>query len=915
VLPALIAFAGGDLLLQLCPVLPPRWGLASFGAASALAATLAMVLRPGWRRSVAASVAALLLGFSLAGVRAQVRLADGIAAADEGRDQRLRGVVATLPSVLPGLTRFVFEVERQDLAPNVPGRISLGWYRQDAPVEPAQRWEFTVRLRQPQSVANPAGFDGEAWMFAEGVRAVGYVRDGRNDEPPRLLDARVASFDANVDRARASLRGRLQDYLRGSRYGAVIVALVMGDQGPIGEADWTLFNRTGISHLVSISGLHITMIAAMFALAAGALWRRSARLLRVAPLAVVRAASGILGGLAYCLLAGWGVPAQRTLLMLAVVATAHGARVRIPAATVLALAAALVCLWDPWAPLAAGFWLSFGAVACIFLAAAGREGAPAGRAQALREAVRLQGAITIGQVPLTVAIFGQVSLVAPLANAVAIPLVSYLVTPFALAGAAVCALAPGMARTPGAAIDPVGSRAAVDAADAVAAAVAAAIAAAADAAARALLLSAERLFGALAWFLGWLASLPGASLALPLPSTLAVLVAVAGVAWFLHFPAMPLRALGLTWMLPVLLWPAARPPPGQTWVTALDVGQGMAVLVEAGGKRLLFDSGPRFSPDADAGSRVVVPYLRSRGIDALDLVVISHPDIDHAGGAAAVFASMRVGGLLSSVAPGHPLLAGAPPPLRCEAGQVLRLGALWLEVLSPPAALYAQPRASTNARSCVVLARYQGTGVLLTGDVPAREERAIVRASPPERALPSGVDLLLAPHHGSHTSSSAEFLDWAAPRYASVQVGYRSRFGHPHQDVLDRYSARGVCVIRSDASGAAQWRFGARGAVQVERWRLDHPRYWTHRMPEAGSGGDGRCDAPTALPSRRRRSTRRRAPVRPHPSKGRARARPAAPASRTRARAASPPGGRRAPRPGPSRRAARARRSAFARAA
>jgi competence protein ComEC len=809
VFPALIGFASGDVLLQLCTALPTRSALVALAFALAACAAVGLRARGTRNRALAVFLAALLAGFGSTALRAHARMADELARADEGVDLQVRGVVASLPSVLPGLTRFLFEVEREPGAlPHVPQRLSLGWYRQDAPVLPAQRWEFTVRMRRPQATANPAGFDAEGWMFSEGVRAVGYVRDGPGDPPPTLLAAQAGNFDARVDRARAALRTRLQDLLQGSRHGAVIVALVMGDQGPIGEADWSLFNRTGISHLVSISGLHITMIAAMVALAVGSLWRRSARLLRLATLPVVRAAAGILGGLAYCLLAGWGVPAQRTLLMLAVVALAHCARVRMPARCVLAAAAALVCLWDPWAPLAAGFWLSFGAVACIFLASAGLEGAPRGKAAMAREAVRLQAAITVGQVPLTVAIFGQVSLVAPIANAVAIPLVSYVVTPLALAGAALASAVPP-----------------------------------ADPLARALLQAAERVFAALAWFLGLLASQSWSSLALPLPSMAAILAASAGVAWLLHQPLWPLRAMGAAWMLPMVLWPAPRPPPGELWVTALDVGQGMAVVVEGGGKRILFDAGPRFSPEADAGSRVVVPWLHARGIARLDLVVISHPDLDHAGGAASVFASTRVARLLTSVPARNPLLAGGPPPERCEAGQRIALGALQLEVLSPPAALYDAPRASTNSRSCVVRATLGTRSVLLTGDVPAREERILVQGF---EARP--VDLLLAPHHGSHTSSSAELLDWASPRYASVQVGYRSRFGHPHADVLARYSARGVCVIRSDASGAAQWRLAATGETQIERWRVEHARYWTQRMPEAGSGGGGRCDAPRAAP-------------------------------------------------------------------
>jgi len=554
-----------SLLLALAALLT-RAGLrshadhASAEARADIPAPTGGAVRPG---ALALLLAALLCGFCSAGLRASLRLADALDFADEGRSFAVQGVVASLPQRVDGGLRFVFDLDPACAPAGVPRRIALGWYSARIPgpgsaaatvlpppeidLLPAQRWAFTVRLHRPHASLNPGGFDAEAWMLEQGVRAVGTVRTGRDSPAPVRLQDWVWAFNPLVDRARANLRGQLAAVLEGRPYGSVIIALVMGDQGGLSEDDWALFNRTGISHLVSISGLHITMIAALVAVCSAALWRRSAVLLRCASLPTVRAVAAIAGGFAYCLLAGWGVPAQRTLLMLAVVAVAQCGRLRLAPSTILAAAAALVCLWDPWAVLAAGFWLSFGAVACIFLASSGRLRPPPGWRNGLREALRLQGAITLGQVPLTLAIFGQVSLVAPLANAVAIPLVSYAVAPLALLGAAALSC---------------GAWAAVVAAP--------------------LLQAAAALFGLLAQLLQWLLQPAWASFMVPVPPPLALGVAALGCAWLLAPAGWPLRAAGLCLFAPLFLWPVPRPGPGELWLTALDVGQGMAGSRNAG---------------------------------------------------------------------------------------------------------------------------------------------------------------------------------------------------------------------------------------------------------------------------------------------------------------------------------------------
>jgi competence protein ComEC len=788
----LTAFVLGIFALQLQAALPSTAVLLALGAAAVVAIAAATRIRNLTAAVALLALAAALTGFTYAAWRADWRLADQLAPADEGRDIRLVGLIDSLPAQLQRGTRFEFAVERV-LAPgdvHVPARIALAWYGAEAAVRPGQRWEFSVRLRRPHGGVNPGGFDLEAWLLERNLHATGYVRTGRVDEAPRLLDPMVWTPSTAVDRARDALRERLQAQLAGQRYGGVLVALVLGDQRAITEADWLLFNRTGISHLVSISGLHITMIAGLAAWLVAGLWRRSRRALAWAPAQSAAAVAAMLAALAYCLLAGWGVPAQRTFFMLGTVALALVMRRGSGMFTTLALAAAVVCALDPWAAIAPGFWLSFGAVAAIFWIGAGRLSGDeaSGWRQRLRIAGHVQLAVTLMLVPLTLVLFRQVSLVSPLANVVAIPLVSFVVTPLALVGALFAALPA-----------PLGSLAVP------------------------FLAVAAWVFDLLAAGLVWLAQWNWAAIALPAPPWWALPLALAGVLWMLAPAGWPLRWVGAVWLLPLLTWPPQRPAADELWVTALDVGQGMALLVETRDAVLLYDPGPRYSPDADAGSRVVLPYLRWRGIGALDVLVISHLDSDHAGGAGSVLGSLPVRRVLTSIPAGHAALAGAAAE-RCEAGQSFALGGAQVRVLHPPAEAY-ERKLPTNAVSCVVEVRLGGQRVLLTGDIPARQEAELLRREADLRAR-----LAVAPHHGSRHSSSIEWVAAVAPEWVVVQAGYRNRFGHPDPGVVARWKAQGAKLVRTDYNGAVQWRLHASGAAQVESWRLDHRRYW-HNQP------------------------------------------------------------------------------------
>lgn len=787
------AWVAGVALVSSLQDLPPALVWAGLAAAALVTAAWAWSCRGSRTAQALVCLAAFVAGLAWAGWRAELRLADRLPVSDEARDLRVVGVITGLPDRSELAWRFRFEIESvAGLAPDwAPGSVWLAWY--DAPVEPrpGERWEWTIRLKRPHGSLNPGGFDFEAWMLERDLIATGYVRP---DPPPRRLAEFVPSIGNAIELARDRLRASLLVRSQGLRWGGVLCALVLGDQRAIGNADWSLFNRTGISHLVAISGLHITMLAGLVAALTAGLWRRSRHLLSRAPAQSAAALAAVASAGAYALLAGWAVPAQRTFFMLAVVALAFVLRARPSAMTSLAAAAAVVCALDPWAISAPGFWLSFGAVAAIFWVESGRRREAAGNALArlrlaLATGVRVQVAVSLVLTPLTAWLFHQVSLVSPLANALAIPLVSWVVTPLALLAAASLALPGPLANVSGL-----------------------------------LLWAANSIFAALVQWLEWLAAWPWASVATATPPWPLLVLALAGAAWLLAPAGWPWRWAGATWMASMFLWPAPRPVAGQWWVSAVDIGQGAAVLIEAPGAVWLYDAGPRHGRDSDAGERILLPLLRAKGITRLDGLIVSHLDSDHSGGAASILRALPVDRVLSSIPAGSEALAGRSEVDACKAGQTWRAGGLEFEMLHPLPEHYAQRR-STNALSCVLRVSGPGARLLLSGDLPAADERQLAERSSVVASL------VLAPHHGSRHSSDPAFVAATEARTLIVQAGYRNRYGHPAPEVLARWRAAGVSVERNDESGSLIWHIDTRGA-RLSRWREVARRYW-HDVPRS----------------------------------------------------------------------------------
>lgn len=702
-------------------------------------------------------------GLLRGGVAVDQARADRLPPVLEGRAMALAGRVAEFPLARDGQQVLVLADVVGRGAARPPPRVRLGWAGVAPP--PLGAWcELRVRLVAPRGLANPGGHDAEREAAARGLGARGRVigHPGNLCEPA----ARAPALAALRQAVASAIAGASAPWLAAD--GAVVRAITVDDRSGLDRTQWQLMQDTGTGHLISISGLHVTLVALGAAALVRAVvslagWRRQRR-------SAVRAGAvaALLAATAYAALAGFGVPAQRALLMVAVavVAVLGGRRVLGWDNWWLALVA--VATLDPPGLLAGGTWLSFGAVAVLIAQAA----APPRRG--LLGVLHGHAVLSLALAPLGLALFGSVAPAAVLANAVAIPWSSVLVVPMALLGVVLLPLADGVA------------------------------ALCFDVAAR--------LWHLLWQFLVPLADILPAQLLPGLLDAPRLLFACAGLALLALPAALPGR--GLAVLLMVAAWLPRQPAlgHGEFRLHLFDVGQGLAALVETRSHRVLVDTGPRWWPgDGDAGASVVVPALAALGVSNLDVLLLSHADLDHAGGLASVLAVHRPGLLLGVADLDTP---GAVP---CRAPRQWRRDGVQFEILAPRAG----DGGDRNDRSCVLAVRGAHGRLLLPGDIERGAEARLVARHGRDLAA----DVLVAPHHGSRTSSSAAFLAAVAPRVVLVPAGWGNRYGFPHGEVLGRYVARGSRVFESGRHGAITVLFRAAGP-RVEIMRSGRLGFW-----------------------------------------------------------------------------------------
>jgi competence protein ComEC len=757
----MVRFATGMLL----GVLPIAWiaALPGWWWVPTLALTAFALLAA--RRWLA--VAGALAGLALSLGAAHDRLARALDPGVEGADIRITGTVTGIPSERGRRTRFRLAVEtaeRGGRPVTIPQRIRLNWYGAERPtIEPGMRWRLTARLERPRGFANPGTFDYALWLFRERIGATGYVRDSGS---ARRLNA---ASGISVAAWRAGLRERLQPLMPEGTGGGILMALALGHREGIGPAEWDVLRATGTTHLVAISGLHIGIVALLGFQCGRLVWRIAGPLRRGLPRPIVQAWIGLAAATVYAALAGFALPTVRALLMLSVALATIVLRRRARPLEGLATAAVAVLAVDPLAPLGASFWLSFGAVAAILYLVTGRV-APVGRAQRW---LGLQLGITVALTPLLLGFFGQASLIAPLANLVAIPWISVIVVPVTLAGTALAAVWPDGAQH--------------------------------------LFALADHAFQPLWTLLRSGAGLPlaewhGARPALPL-----LVLAIVGAALLIAPRGAPARGAGALAVLPALLWQPDPPVEGGMHLHLLDVGQGLAAIVQTREHTLVYDTGARFSARFDAGSAVVVPFLRARGVRRIDGLVLSHLDNDHAGGRDAVFTDMTPATVWTS-AP-HELARDAR---FCGRGRGWTWDGVSFRFLHPGP----DDALTGNDGSCVLRIDAPGGSVLLPGDIEAAAEwRLLARRS----ALDA--DVVVAPHHGSLTSSTPEFVRAVDPDHVLYAVGYRNRWDFPRPEVVARWAP--ATGLGTDCGGAIRVSIHPEtGVSEPLGWREQAPRIW-----------------------------------------------------------------------------------------
>lgn len=757
-----IAFVAGVIALYQLPALP---GVSVLLLCCLL--PLPLLLIPSARRLVLPGLL-FFFGFSFAAIDAANRLEPRLAAGLEGVPVRAVGVIDSLPKREGRILRFELQVlhaETLDGDPiTLPQRLRLSWYN-DYPeqMRTGQQWQLRVKLKRPWAMRNAGGFDYEQWLFQQGIGATGYVRaQGEN----RLLQEKVAGHA--LDRMRQHLQQAIAAALGEHPLRGVITALAVGERSAINDYQWEVLLATGTNHLVAISGLHVGLVAGLVYMLFGRLWRLCPGCCLRLPAPRAASLLALLAALAYAALAGFAIPTQRALAMLAVVLGAVWLQRPLQRGRVLLLALWAVLLLDPSSVLAPGFWLSFAAVACILYAMGGRL-----QANGLWwRWGRVQFVVALGLMPLLLIFFQQGSLSSPLANLLAVPWVSLLVVPLTLLGVALwwwpaaSELLWGLAAA-----------------------------------------SLQWLWPLLQWLAEALAPLPAA------PPWWCLLPALAGILWLLAPRGWPLRAAGVVLLLPLLLWRPAAPAYGEARFTLLDVGQGLSAVVQTRHHLLVFDTGPRYPSGFNTADAVVVPFLRSQGIAHIDLLLVSHSGNDHAGGVAALASQLPIRQVMSS---GEVVAEGVRTTV-CRRGDSWEWDGVRFRILHPSAGAH---RGDQNDHSCVLRVDAADDSLLITGDIEAPAERALLASDEPLAA-----NILIAPHHGSKTSSTATFVEAVAPRYVLFPVGYRNRYGFPHASVVKRYQDAGATLLRTDASGALSTVLGS-GELRFSRYREQQRRLW-----------------------------------------------------------------------------------------
>ena len=749
-----VAMLVGALAVQCLSTLPSR----SIDVLIAIAGLL-LCLRRRWRL-----LGICILAIAWTAWRADSALSQRLPHDLENDEIVVTGTVHDLPQVRDDATRFEFVVDSAsyDAKPiALSGLIRLGWYETPSGISPCERWRLHVKLKRPRGDINPGGFDAERYALEHGIVATGTVRDSADNSK---LDGGMC-----IDAFRARIVETISKALDGHVSADLLPALAFGDQHAMSPEEWSIARATGIPHLIAISGLHIALFASFGVGLMRLLWKCLPTLTLRWPAPLMEAVASLVFAVAYAVIAGFGLPTRRALVMIAAMLVANLARRAHAPTHGLALAVVVLLIADPLCVLSAGFWLSFVGVGWLMLCLQGP------RRHHWRDMLRSQGIASIGLLPLGIWFFGQSSLIAPLANLIAVPVICFFVLPLGTLGALIATFWPTVGVP--------------------------------------LLTAAAFVLDGLWSLLETMSHMPGALWYFAEPTLPAFALAIAGSFWLLQPRGVPARAIGALLFLPLLT--PIRPPlaVGAFDVYFLDVGQGLAMIVRTSGHALVYDTGPRYPSGFDLGEAAVVPALHALGSERLDRLIVSHGDSDHAGGASSVAQAFTP----EVTESGEPERLKIPAS-QCTAGEQWTWDGVSFRIVSPKPPFDAHG----NDRCCVLDIRADDDELLLPGDITSAIEDDVVAAlAPVAKHL-----VLQSPHHGSKTSSSENFLDALHPQLSIFSTGYLNRFHHPNADIVARYDAKHLPTLDTATTGFIHVVFDTTGAHLVERGRLDRHPYW-----------------------------------------------------------------------------------------
>ncbi len=748
---SVLAFVCGILVLQQCAELPNTYWLAGL-----FFLFVTCLFLKCWRLMF------FTIGMLWASYYASLQLNNILPDRLQGRTLHVEGKIIGLPQYDDRRIRFNFAVTKSEYP--LPAKIRLSWYNNEQVIKSGQLWRMTLKLKKPHGRLNPGGFDYQRWLFMHNIGATGYVKNPA--EASLLQDARPWQ---SIDSMRQLVNDEISRLLDDDEMAGLIKALTIGVKNEITESQWQLFRNTGTIHLLAISGLHIGLISA---LSYFLMQKLAVQLLLDSPqkwAAIIT----LLLALFYSALAGFSLPTQRSLIMLTVAMLAMALQRNTSLFSILALAMFAVLIIDPLAVLSAGFWLSFLAVSLIVYCMAGRLGQP-NRFLAM---TKIHWLTAIGLSPLLMFYFQQLSIIAPLANFVAVPVISILIVPLCFLAVMLLFISTDLASV--------------------------------------VLLLIEQILKYLCQILVFMADLPYASITTNAIPYYLLPFALLGILILFAPRGIPGKWLAGVMILPVIFLKQDRPELGESRINLLDVGQGLAMLVETTNHTLLYDTGAKYSQHSNMGRAVVMPFLRYRGIEKIDTLLISHGDNDHIGGAYSILQQYPVDRVISSV----PEQLSAYRSTRCVAGQSWQWDQVVFEILSPPASLFQQE----NNNSCVLKITTSHNSLLLTGDIEQHAENWLLENA----AVKLPAQILLAPHHGSKTSSTEAFIQLVRPDMVLIPAGYRNRFNFPHQPVLDRYAKHNISWFNTADSGAIILETGAQ--ISITTMRKPQRHYWHRR--------------------------------------------------------------------------------------